>query len=126
MGSYLGQKFTDEYYSIGFGFNSGEFRAYNNDLKKYMICTVPDVSVTNSSDYVFNQCAVPDFIIDFKKAGDNGLINDFLNQKLYSRAIGGDYSPDKQAKGRGGTFQKLIKMYNAIIFIKNTTAVSPL
>jgi len=126
MGYYLSQKYPNEYYAIGFGFNSGSFRAYHTEKKKIMICTVPEVSIKNSSDYVFGQCAVPNFILDFKSAQVNPTINEFLNKNIYSRAIGAQYNPKKDENGGKVSNQKLIKMYDAIIFIDNTTAVSPI
>lgn len=126
MGYNLSQKYPNEYYAMGFGFNSGSFRAYHTENKKVMSCTVPEVNIKNSSDYVFGQCAAPNFILDFKSAQANPTINEFLNRKTYSRAIGAQYNPKKDENGRKVSNQKLIKMYDAIIFIDNTTAVSPI
>jgi erythromycin esterase len=122
MGSYLSKKFGGGYYAIGFGFNKGEFRAYNTELKKYTNCVVPDVTSKHSIEFIFKQCDVPNFILDFQSSSDVGLISDFLSEKLNSRAIGGGYDPQKRESGGWGAEQSLNKMYDALIFINQTTA----
>lgn len=124
MGYYLSQKYPSEYYAMGFGFNSGTFYGYHTVNKEYMICTIPEVTIKKSSDYVFGQCAVKNFILDFKSAKEDPIINEFLNQKTTSRAMGASYNPKKQKNG-GGLHQELIKLYDAIIFIDSTTSSSP-
>lgn len=125
IGYYLAQKFSDDYYAMGFGFSSGKINAYDPKQRKIITYSIPDVQIKNSSDYVFKQVNVPNFILDFKTASENPLIATFLNQKLHARTIGGSYNPEKDAEGKG-TYQKSIKMYDAIIFIRETNAATTL
>ncbi len=125
MGYYLNEKFGLGYYAMGFGFNSGYLGGWNSQQKKSVIYTIPDVQLKNSSDFVFAQLSAPNFIIDFGTASSNPVIKQFLNTKVYSRAIGGSYIEKEHAEGKG-TYQMLNKMYDAIIFIRNTTASIPL
>lgn len=126
MGYNLSQRFPNTYYAMGFGFNSGSFRAYHTGEKKYMECTVPEVKAKNSSDFVFAQCSADNYIIDLKSAAQaSDAINEFVNKKLISRAIGAQYDP-KELEGGKGSNQQLIKMYDGIIFIDRTTASRPL
>lgn len=124
MGYYLTQKFSNDYYAMGFGFSSGQLKAYDMKQRKTIIYSIPDVQIKNSSDYIFKQVNVPNFILDFKTSSATPLIATFLNQKLHARAIGADYNAAKQAQGEG-TYQKSIKMYDAIIFIRETNAATP-
>lgn len=123
MGSYLSSKFSNDYYALGFGFNSGELNAYNIRQGKVDIFSIPDVTIKNSSDYVFKQLNVPNFILDFKNASSITVIANFLNQKINSRAIGASYDEKKQAAGGDGSYQKLAKLYDGIVFIRETTAI---
>lgn len=125
MGYYLNQKFGEGYYAMGFGFNSGYLSGWSNQQRKSTIYTIPDVHLKNSSDFVFAQLSAPNFIIDFRTASLDPVINQFLNTKVYSRSIGGTYVEKLHAEGKG-TYQMLNKMYDAIIFIRSTTASTPL
>ncbi len=125
MGYYLNEKFGAGYYAMGFGFNSGYMSGWNSEQKKTVIYTIPDVTIKNSSDFVFAQVFAPNFIIDFGTASSNPIITQFLNTKVHSRSMGGSYNEKEQATGKG-SYQMLNKMYDAIIFIRNTTAATPL
>jgi erythromycin esterase len=121
MGYYLNQQFQDAYYALGFGFTSGKL--ITNYIKP-VIYDIPPVSIKNSSDYIFSQCMTPNFILDFKSSESNPSIVAFLNKKIHSRSVGAIYFPDQEANGDNGAYQKLIKMYDGIIFIKTTNAVT--
>lgn len=123
MGYYLNKKYPSTYYAIGFGFNRGSFRAYDTHEQKYQICTVPDVTIRKSTEYIFTQCTPSAFFLDFNLSRKVELINRFLNQKLSSRAIGAAYNPSKQRDGGDGTTKEQIKIYDALLFIKETTPV---
>lgn len=121
MGYYLKQKFLNNYYALGFGFNSGKLRAFDMKLNKVLVYEIPEVKIKNSSDYIFSRLAVPNFILDFESASKNPVIARFLNDKMNSRQIGGAYYPERQAEGGGGADQKLMQMFDGIVFFKNTT-----
>lgn len=53
MGYYLNQKFSDTFYTIGFDFNKGEFRAYNTEAKAYGVWSVPEVTSKKSVEFIF-------------------------------------------------------------------------
>ncbi|WP_299291576.1 erythromycin esterase family protein [uncultured Mucilaginibacter sp.] len=125
MGYYVNEKFGAGYYAMGFGFNSGYLSGWSSEQRKSVIYTIPNVQLKNSSDFVFAQVSAPNFIIDFGSASTDPVIKQFLNTKVYSRAIGGTYVEKLHADGKG-TYQMLNKMYDAIIFIRNTTASTPL
>lgn len=107
-----------EYYVFGFGFNAGQLGGYNRRGEKHVF-QIPDVSIKKSSDYIFKQANTPNFILDFKTASRDPLIADFLGEKLHARAIG-SYNEKRHAAGGNGSFQSLIKLYDAIIFIRDT------
>ena len=121
MGYYVTEKFGAGYYAMGFGFDSGYMSGWNNQQKKTVIYTIPDVTIKNSSDFIFAQVSTPNFILDFGTASSNPVIKQFLNTKVHSRSMGASYNEKQQATGKG-TYQMLNKMYDAIIFIRNTTA----
>lgn len=125
MGYYLNEKFGLGYYAMGFGFNSGYMSGWNSQQKKPVIYTIPDVKIKNSSDFIFAQVSAPNFITDFRTASSNPIIKQFLNTKVHSRSIGATYIEKEHAEGKG-TYQMLNKMYDAIIFIRKTTASTPL
>lgn len=126
MGYYLNKKFSEDYYAMGFDFNKGDFRAYNTETKKYGICTVPEINSKKSVEYIFKQCSSPRFFLDFDSNKKIDVINGFLNERLDARSIGGSYNPKKQLDGKDGTDQKLVTMYDGLIFFNQTSAVEML
>jgi len=126
MGYYISNRFPSETYAMGLLFNQGSFRAFNTQTDKYGECTVPAVTSKNSVESVFGACSAKNFILDFELVKSNAIINNFLNQERYSRGIGGAYDPKQQAGGQGGAHQKLIRLFDGVIFINTTTATNPL
>ncbi len=122
MGSHLAKMFPHEYYVFGFAFNAGQLNAGNLQGEP-TIFDIPDVTIKKSSDYQFKQVNTPNFILDFKTASQDPLIADFLNKELHARAIGARYKKTKYASGRG-SFQALIKLYDAIIFFRDTHPIT--
>lgn len=121
MGGHLAKKFPSEYYALAFGFNSGAMREYSFSLGKNVSTPIPEFSVKNSSDYIFSLSNEPNFILDFKTASENKEIAHFLNQKTSTRIIGAQYNPKEQAVKKG-VLQKLVNLYDGIVFIRSTTA----
>lgn len=123
-GYHLKEQFGDDYYAFGFSFYGGEIRAYNSELRKYEICSIIEVSVEKSADKIFNQCNKSNFILDFNSASENDEINEFLDTKLYSRAIGAKYYPVDNVN-RNYSFRKLIESFDGLIFFNETSSSRP-
>ena len=124
MGQYLKEKYADEYYALGFGFGSGTIRASDfTDNFKSKIFDLQKVIEKNSSDYIFSQSSLPNFIIDFKSAISNQEMNNFLTKKVHSRTIGFAINPANKSVQKD-IFMPLLSLYDGILFIRNTTAAS--
>lgn len=121
MGYYLNKKFPDTFYTIGFDFNKGEFSTKNTATKTFGVWSVPEVTSKKFVEYIFKQCEVPNFFLDFKSCQQNSVINEFLSKDLYARSIGAGFNPNNQSFGT--TNKKLNSIYDGIIFINKTTAV---
>ena len=122
MGGHLAKTFPRDYYSLGFGFDSGTLRGYDPLTRKAVNFVLPSVAIKNSTDFIFSQSSMSNFILDFQIAAAFPSLNSVLNERLHARSIGGQYKADKQAEGKDGTYQKFGKLYDGIIFIRKTTA----
>lgn len=122
MGGHLAKTFPQDYYALGFGFDSGTLRGYDPLARKAVNFVLPSVAIKNSTDFIFSQSSMSNFILDFQRAYAFPSLNSVLNERLHVRSIGGQYKADKQAEGKDGTYQKLGNLYDGIIFIRNTTA----
>jgi len=119
IGYYLKEKFSNEYYSFGFGFYKGANCTYSRTERKWVINIIPAVSIKKSTDAIFGKCKYPNFILDFKTVKNNELIRKFLKTDLYHRAIGATYYPEK-VKLRNYKKTKLFDSFDGIIFFRNT------
>jgi erythromycin esterase len=119
MGYYLKEKFSNEYYSFGFGFYKGANCTYSRTERDFIVNNIPDISIKKSTDAIFNQCVYSNFILDFNSVGNNEIITKFLNAKLFHRAIGAIYYPEKN-KMRNYKKSKLIESFDGIIFFRET------
>ena len=122
MGELLAGKYKQNYYAIGFGFNCGYVNQYNYEKKQDEPFELIN-AIANSTDNVFAKCKYPNFVLDFRSASDDKIIGEFLNQTLSSYNIEGMYLSvsDKNMYFRY-VQQKLVSSYDALIFIRQTTA----
>lgn len=118
MGMFLSESWNDKYYAIGFDFYSGKMRSFDMKLKKNVAVDLSSAK-EGSSGAIFAQCNTPNFILDFKNALADPVINSFLNRKIQSSFFGAAFVP-------GGTphyvTHKLIETFDAIIFIREISA----
>jgi len=75
----------------------------------------------NSSGAIFAECAERNFILDFKSASKDPIINTFLNKDISSVYTGGGYTV---GLAKNYVTNKLADTYDAIIFIKDTNAAT--
>ena len=120
-GYYLKKKYGNDYYSFGFGFYKGENRTYNRKERKWVVNSIPNVSVKKSTDAIFNNCLYPNLILDFNSVRKNRIITTFLNTNLYHRCIGAKYYPENN-KSRNYKKSKLIDSFDGMIFFRETNA----
>lgn len=125
MGHHIFNKYSNDYYAFGLGFNEGALRAYNPEKKKYEIYNIPPTQLKNSYDFVFAQCCVNNFIIDLHYVSKEKDVFSYFNKKCYSRSIGAVYYPEN-VTNRNYRHHKLINSYDAVIFFKKTTAATPI
>jgi len=121
-GSFLKEKYKDAYYSLGFSFFSGEFEASDRKVFKTKVYTMPEIKNKQSSEYIFSQVELPNFILDFNSASKNAAIKDFLNTKTYSKNIGAGYvDSNKDVKP---AYMPLISKFDGIAFFRKSTALT--
>lgn len=117
MGMYLANSLKDNYYAMGFDFNSGSMRSFDNKLGKNTAVDMPAARPGSSGD-LFAKCSTPNFILDFKSAGTNPIINAFLNTDIASVFYGAQY----HGEAPHYVTHKLAETFDAVIFIRNTSA----
>ena len=116
MGNHLNKYLNDDYYALGFGFNSGQFTAQLNNQRELISITVDDAK-KRSSDLAFSQYKSPSFFLDFKQLKNKYLSTSWLNNPTLSRNIGTTYY-------KKGSYRNhvLTDSYDGIIFIRETKA----
>jgi len=122
MGEYLKQNFNDNYYALGFAFNAGTIRAYNESSEKYETYNVPAPVLKNTADVLFAQCSWPNFILDFKSASTDPAIATFLNTDMWSHSIGANFVSLLKNTDKYYVKHKLANAYDGIVFLRETTA----
>lgn len=125
MGNYLVKRLNNNYYSIGFGFNEGQLRAYNPKAGQYEVYDISPCQIKDSYDCLFSKCMYDNFIIDLQKASTNKILSCLFKTKKYSRSIGAVYYPENE-KNRNYRYHKLNNSYDALIFFNKTTHTIPL
>ena len=118
MGMYLSKSFLDKYYAMGFDFYSGKMRSFDMKLKKNVAVDLPPAK-DGSSGAIFSKCNTPNFVLDFKTASADPIVNSFLNRKIQSSFFGAEFVP-----GQAPHYDtnKLAETFDAIIFIMETNA----
>jgi len=114
MGSYLAQKFGDDYTTFGFTFFDGNFTTEgSNGLTSY---ETPQ-AYPGTLEYLLNQLNEPVFILDLKKIkSDNSIDTEWLRGQL-------DYRFAGAIAGESGGFmsKKITDDFDYLIFIKTSS-----
>ena len=118
MGNWLGKNYKSDYYAMGFDFNSGSMRSNDMTQHKYVPVEMP-VAKPGSSGALFAQCSAPNFILDVKSASVSPLVNTYLKSNVPSFYFGAGYSFGEPLHY---VTHKLAEAYDAVIFIKETSA----
>ncbi|MDQ2180223.1 erythromycin esterase family protein [Marinifilum sp. D714] len=121
VGYYLKEKFGEQYYSFGFGFNNGDIIGFNRTKRAFDSFGVPAISPKKSSDAVFALCKFENFIFDVRSAKENEKINKFIHDNLYHRAVGTIFAAEGK-KRHHFRIGRLADRFDGIIFIRNTSA----
>jgi erythromycin esterase len=123
MGMFLAKVFGDQYYAMGFDFLAGQMRSYDRQLRQYVSPQIPP-SKAGSSGALFAQCKAVNFIVDIKSTvAAAPVTKSFFYEKIPSIFLGPTFNP-----GSGVYYinHKLAETYDAVIFIKETTAAYPM
>ena len=118
MGNLLSKSLKDNYYAMGFDFNSGSMRSFDPKQARYVPIDMP-VAKPGSSGALFAQCNAADFILDVKSASVDPLINSYLHTNVPSFYFGAGYSFGEPLHY---VTHKLADAYDAVIFIRETCA----
>jgi erythromycin esterase-like protein len=121
MGQYLSKNFDNAYYALGFGYDRGILRAYDFKQGKYGEYEMKTTSKTNSSNYIFKQTMISNFILDFHNANNTAELKEFLNRKMLFRDLGAFFYPESNT-GKAYVNIALAKVFDGLIFIRETTA----
>jgi erythromycin esterase-like protein len=121
MGNYLKEYYNDGYYALGMSFYTGTFSAGNVKTSQLEVFTIPEIIDTASSEFIFSQCRVPNFIFDFKTAKMDNEINNFLKKKTYSKNIGATY--DSTQSQLNNTYMPLYDKFDGIVFFRNVSSL---
>lgn len=112
MGSFLSEKYGDNYYNIGFLSNSGMYTAFKEgklSSQNRLIEGKP-----GSIEYSFHKAKIPYFFYDFIQANNEEPENKWLTSKLNYRSIGALATEDQFFSA------KISSMFNAVIYIDAT------
>jgi len=118
MGMYLAKDLVDKYYAMGFDFYSGSMKSFDTKIRKNVAVELPPAKA-GSSGAVFSLCNTANFILDFKSASGNPVINSFLNGKIPSSFYGAEFTPGQAPHY---VTHKLANTFDAVIFFRETNA----
>ena len=122
-GGYLKDKYKNAYYALGASFYSGDFRAMDEKTHQLTVFSIPELESKESSEFVFSQCKVPNFILDFDLSMDHKDIDMFLRKKTYAKNIGASYR--KSERDLKPIYMPLTDKFDGVFFFKKTLAISP-
>ncbi|PXX98804.1 hypothetical protein DF185_15620 [Marinifilum breve] len=124
MGAHLKDYFGDHYYTFGFGFYTGEYFAY--DLEKKKVCPC-DAGVPKSDciDRTFAGAPYENFVLNLKNKELPEELAALVNSTSWSRRAGAAYVKDNNSD-LNYCKRKLSEGYDALIFIRNSSAVKAL
>ena len=118
MGIHLKAKYSDAYYSMGFSYAKGKLIGMTKKNKEIVWLAYDlDKPVKNTYAEVFSKANAPLYVINFKDALQNPAMKTFLNSNLLimDEGSGGHYP------GYKGKKEKLAKLYDGIIFVKDVS-----
>ncbi|WP_439185810.1 erythromycin esterase family protein [Carboxylicivirga taeanensis] len=124
MGAHLKQYFEDKYYSIGFNFYTGEYWAYNPEIKKNSICNL-GLPKEDCIDNFLAMAPFPNYFIDINNRNLPEELSELFNNSSWSRRAGPFFIEDNNAKTN---YRKCVlsESYDMLVFIRNTSAVKQL
>lgn len=121
MGGYLADRYTDQYYAIGFDFNEGSFQAMlRGNLRVFTVNNAKE----NSLSAVLSKANGNVLFFDFSLALSNKSAKELVINCIPQRSIGSTFSPASEDKYY--IEGKLIDSYDGLIFVRKTTQAIPL
>jgi erythromycin esterase len=128
LGIHLRDLYGDQLVVIGFASDHGEVRAKRVAEGKFQ--PGPPVSLplapalSTSVEALFQDAGLPRFILDLRRIPKGGALGRWLATPKSHRSIGSGYDPDRSSKSYVQVC--LPEVYDAIIFIAESTAAKPL
>jgi erythromycin esterase-like protein len=117
MGKYLDQKFGKDHVAIAFATTKGEYQAIGKEgLSNHKLAAPPD----NSYEAAFQRTGLPRFFLDLRKIDAGGEPAEWLRRSRSFRMIGA------LAMEEQFTPVSLPALFDAVIYLEETTAAKPL
>jgi erythromycin esterase len=127
LGDHLRDRYGDQMVTIGFSAHHGEVRARRRaegaqpgPLGAAPLAPVSKVSV----EAVFQETDLPRFILDLRDLPKDSAVGAWLSKPRLHRMIGAEYGAERDSKYYAHV--RLPQMYDAIVFIAQSTAAKPL
>lgn len=125
-GYYLGRNEVLNYYALGYDFYEGKVRAIDIEKNKYDEFNIPPSSITGSYTELLAKAYVKDYILNIRNlTNKNTDLSKYFHKKRCSRSLGARYYPEFN-KYRNYCKHKIVERYDALIFIRETTAAETL
>ena len=126
MGQHLRQTFGNQMRVLGYTFDRGHVRAIRvkqgkSDGWEWITMQVPPAK-SGSAEEVLRATGIPRFVLDLRGVPPTSELGTWINEPQLLRAIGANYDPDNLG------YQTIIlpKAFDALIYIEQTTATTPL
>lgn len=110
MGYHLASRYGENYFAIGFGFNSGVFNTTNGNERTVTVGNADE----NSSDFQFSKSALPTFFLNVRDLDTHVPL---IHEKSKSRNVGQTYYPKGSYR-----YHVISESYDGVIFVRETTA----
>lgn len=129
MGAYLREWYGDDYYTLGFCFNQGSFQSCDLDAAQRTSagCILTEFTVgpaeKGTAEWFFAAAGIPAYVVDFRSAPANPVVDKWLTAPTVMRFMGSGYSIKMADQFMDPTHLK--PEYDGMIFIDSTTRARP-
>jgi erythromycin esterase len=128
MGTYLARRFGKDHVVFGFVFNQGGFQALRRatgdpQAKRGLQAFTVGPAKAGSVDHALAQARLPLFVLDLRRAPEDGPVADWLRSKHPLRTAGAVFQPENEVEHYEPVAPA--REYDALVFLETTTRARP-
>jgi erythromycin esterase len=125
MGEHLAERYSDDYYVVGFDFADGAFQALDagadRDLRACSLGPPPEDAATR----LFAAVDDPLWVLDLDEAAGDDRLADWFDAERSVRSLGAVYDPDDEHDRLHDRYQ-LLDAFDGLLFVAETSRARPI